>query len=65
MEDVVCVGEHIDEVRDRRTLIARDVGHAGLQQCLGDSENSFAAEFLACAEPKLGNLALERPFRHK
>ena len=25
LEHVVCVGEHIDEMRDRRTLIARDV----------------------------------------
>ena len=63
-EDVVGVGEHVDQVRDRRALIARDVRHAGLQQRLGDGENALAAELLARAEPKLRDLALERAFRH-
>jgi hypothetical protein len=63
-EHVVGIGKHVDEVRDRRALIAGDVGHAGLQQRLGDGEDAFAAEFLSSAEPELCNLAFERPFRH-
>ena len=61
-QHIVGIGEHIDQVRDRRALIAGDVGHAGLQQRLGDGENALAAEFLTGAEPKLRDLAFERPF---
>jgi len=63
-QHVVGIGEHVDEVRDRRALVAGDVGHAGLQQCLGDGEDALAAEFLPGAEPKLRDLAFERAFCH-
>ena len=46
-QDVVGVRQHVHQVRDRRALIAGDVGDAGLQQRLGDGENALAAEFLA------------------
>ena len=49
-EDVVGVGEHVHQVRNRRALIAGHVRNAGLQQRLGDRENAFAAKFLAVAE---------------
>ena len=45
LEDVVGVGQHVHQVRDRRALIAGHVGHAGLEQRLGDRENALAAEF--------------------
>ena len=63
-QHVVGIGEHVDKVGDRRALVAGDVGHAGLQQRLGDGENAFAAEFLPGAEPKLRDLAFERAFCH-
>jgi hypothetical protein len=63
-QHVVGIGEHIDEMRDRRALIAGDVGDARLQQRLGDGENSLAAEFLPRAEPKFCDLAFERAFCH-
>ena len=53
LQHVVGVGQHVDQVRDRRALVAGDVGHARLQQRLGDGEDAFAAEFLAGAEPEL------------
>ena len=64
LEDVVRVREHVDEVRDRRALVAGNVGHAGLQQRLGDREDAFAAELLASAEAQQLHLFLERPLRH-
>ena len=65
LQNVVGVGQHVDQVRDRRALVAGDVGHAGLQQRLGDRQDAFAAEFLAGAELELGDLLLERAFRHR
>ena len=63
--DVLSVGEHVHEVRDRRALIARDIGDAGLQQRLGDRENAFAAEGFAGLKPQVPDFALEGPFRHR
>ena len=40
-------------MRDRRALVAADIGDAGLQQRLGDGEDALAAEHLAGAEPEL------------
>ena len=45
-ENIVRVGQHVHQVRNRRALITRHVGDAGLQQRLGHGENSLAAEFL-------------------
>ncbi len=63
-QHVVRIGEHVDQMRDRRALIAGHVGHAGLQQRLGNGENSLAAEFFPGAEPQLCDLAFERAFCH-
>ncbi len=46
VEDVVGVGQHVHQMRDRRALVAGHVRHPGLQQGLGDREDSLAAEFL-------------------
>ena len=64
-QHLVGVGEHVDQVRDRRALIAGDVRYAGLQQRLGDGENALAAELLSRAEPKLRDFTFERAFRHQ
>jgi len=48
-------------VRDRRSLIAAHIGHAGLQQSLGDRENALAVEDLAFSEFQQLDLARERP----
>ena len=46
VEHVLGVRQHVHQMRDRRTLIAADIGDAGLQQRLGDRENALAAEGL-------------------
>ena len=63
-EHIARVRHHVDEVRDRRALIARHVGDARLQQRLGDGQDAFAAEFLSRTQLELRHLALERPLRH-
>ena len=65
VEHVLGVGQHVHQVGDRRSLVAADIGDAGLQQRLGDRENSLAAEFLAFAQLEVLNLAGKRPLRHK
>ncbi len=59
VEHVLGVGEHVHQMRDRRALIAADIGDAGLQQRLGDRENAFAAEDFAVAEFEILDLASE------
>ena len=63
-ENVLRIGQHVHQMRDRRALIAADIADAGLQQRLGDGENAFAAEFLAVAELEVLDLAGERAFSH-
>ena len=63
-QQIVGVGEHIHQMRDRRALIAADIGDARLQQRLGDGENALAAKLLARAEAKLFDLGLEGAFGH-
>ena len=65
VHDVLGVGEHIHEMRDRRALISGDVRNAGLQQGFGDRENAFAAKDFAGLKPQVLNFALEGPFRHR
>jgi hypothetical protein len=50
IENDFCVGQNVHEVRDGRTLIAAHVGHARLQQRLGDGENALTVKFLAFAQ---------------
>jgi hypothetical protein len=45
-------------------LIAGDVGNTGLQQGLGDGEDSLAMEYFAFTEIKFLDLFFERAFRH-
>ena len=56
---VLGVDQHVEQVRDRRALIAADIGDAGLQQRLGDREDALAAEGLAVAELERLDFLLE------
>ena len=49
VEQAASLHEDVEQVRDRRSLIAPDIGHAGLEQPLGDGENAFAMEGLTGA----------------
>ena len=44
LQNVVGVVQHIHQMRNRRALVARDIGHARFQKSLGYRQNSFAAE---------------------
>ena len=59
VEHVLRVGEHIHQMRDRRALIAADIGDAGLQQRLGDREDALAAKYIARAELEILDFASE------
>jgi len=63
-ENVLGVGQHVHEMRDRRALVARHVGHARLQQRLRHSEDAFAAEKLAGAQPQLFHFLGKRTLSH-
>ncbi|MEI2735894.1 MAG: hypothetical protein V9G24_14545 [Rhodoblastus sp.] len=47
---VLGLHHHVEQMRDRRALIAADIGDAGLQQRLGDGENALAMKDFALAE---------------
>ena len=59
-----AVFEHVDQMGDGGAGIAADIGHAGLQQRLGDGENALAAESISVAEPEVLDFARERTFGH-
>ena len=56
LQDLVGVGQHIHQVRDRRTLVARHIRHARLQQGLGDGQNALAVELVAIAQAQFLHL---------
>ena len=49
VHDVLGVVQHVDQMGDRRALVAADIGDAGLQRRLGDRKDAFAFENLAVA----------------
>ena len=59
VQDLAGVSQHVHQVRDRRALVAGHVGHARLQQRLGDREYALAAEFLARGQPQQFNFLRE------
>ena len=61
-DDVLGIDQHVEQVRDRRALIAADIAHARLQQRLGHREDALAAEGLAVAELERLHFFLERAF---
>ena len=61
-QQVFGLQQDIEQVADRRALVAADVGHARLQQRLGDREYALAAKLLAVPEPQAGDLFAEGNF---
>ena len=61
-DDVLRVDQHVEQVRDRRALIAADIAHPRLQQGLGHRQDALAAEGLAVAELERLHLFLEGAF---
>ncbi len=59
VEIVLGIDHDVEQVRHRRALIAADIGHARLQQRLGDGENALAVEGLPVAEPQRLHFFLE------
>ena len=59
---LVGVGQDVEEMGDRRARIAAHVGHAGLQQRLGDGEDALAPEHLPVSQRQLLDFLGERPF---
>src|SRR5215472_7681723 len=63
-KNIVRVGKHVHQVRNRSALIACHVGNAGLQKGFGDGKDAFATKFLALAEVKFLDFFLEEALRH-
>ena len=58
------IGEHIHQMRNRRALIAADIGDTRLQQRLGDGKNAFTPKFIASAKAQIFHFPCKRPFCH-
>ena len=63
-EDVLGVRQHVHQMADRRTLISADIADTGFQECLGDRENTLAAEGLARAQAQFLDLFGKRALCH-
>ena len=63
--DVLCIDQHIEQMRHRRALISADVGNPGLQQRFGYGQDSFAVEGLAVAKLQGLHFFFERAFHHQ
>jgi hypothetical protein len=61
-EQVLGFDHDVQEMRDRRALIAADIAHAGLQEGLGDGEDAFAAKAFTRAKPQRFDFFGERAF---
>ena len=63
VEQALRFDQHVEQVRDRRALVAADIGDARLQDRLGDREDTFATEDLAIAQAQRADFLGEGPFR--
>src|ERR1700682_6323290 len=61
-DNVLGVDQYVEKMRDRRALVAADIGDTGLQQRLGDCKNALAAEGFAAAELQRLHFFFERAF---
>ncbi len=61
-EQVLGFHHHVEQVGDRRPLVAADIADAGLQQRLGDGQDAFTPEHLAGAQPQRFHFPFERAF---
>ena len=55
-QQILGLQQHVEQVADRRTLIAAHIGDPRLQQSLGNRENALAAKLPAFAQPQAGDL---------
>jgi len=64
VHDLLRFGEHVDQMRHRRALIAADIRDARLERRLGDGEDALAFENVTL--PQLEGLHFfgKRPFGH-
>ena len=62
---VLGVDQHVEQMRDRRALVAAHIGDAGLQQRLGHREDALAAKGLAVAELERFDFFAEGTFGHR
>ena len=59
VQDLLGVGEHVDQVRNRRARIAADIADAAFEQGLRNRQNSLAAKFLPRADAQILNFLCE------
>jgi hypothetical protein len=64
VHDLLRFGEHVDQMRHRRALIAADIGDARLERRLGDGEDALALENLALPQLEGLHFLGKRPFGH-
>lgn len=64
-QQVLSIGEHIHQVRDRSPLVAADITDATLQQRLGNRQNPLAMEFCPGAKSQFLYFMFERTFSHR
>ena len=62
LHEILGLDHDVEEMRDRRALIAADVTDARLQEGLGHGQYALAAKDLALAELEQFDLFLERAF---
>ncbi len=61
-QEVLGLHQHVEQMRDRRALVAADIGDARLQQRLGHGEDALAMESGAVAEAQALDFFSERNF---
>ena len=61
---VLCIGEHVHQMRDGGALIADDIADPALEQRLGDGEDAFTTKLLARADLELLDFFREGTFGH-
>ena len=64
IENGLGVGEHIHEVRNRRSLVAADIGDPRLQQRLGNGENALTMKFVSLTQAQRLNFLGKRALGH-
>ena len=62
VEIIARLHHHIEQVRHRCALVAADIRHARLQQCLGHREDALAAKSVTVAQFERFNFGGERNF---
>ena len=63
VEQVLRFDQHVHQMRDRRALVTADIGHARLQDRLGDREDALAVEDVAIAQPQRAHFLGEGALR--